>query len=417
MNTHATLPSAFIQRKKFVILICGVLLYFLTSMAKILIPGIIYDDLLHEGLDSQQISATGEAFMYAYAVSQLLAGIFSNCFGGVRILLIGGSLFALGTIGFPCTGSFPLMILFRIATGLGAGTVFLGVLKLLNDLFSEKFAVALGTILLFSYLGPCFGTTPMVLLTNAMTWKPAMILPGAIALTMVFFIVVMMRGTIKPITPGTAFQPFLRMLKNRGMWLLCMSGSIIFGAYYVITSQIGKKSISDHCGINPTYASTVILVLTIMVAFNNVVVNFLLKLCGNRRKVAAIIAFSFSLLGALTGYLAFAMTKSVTAISTAFVLIAVPAGFFPLFSVIAKELSPPEDTSLAVALFNFWCFIFIAFFQNVVGRILQSDPMINGCYPETTYCRIFIFLSAAAFAGLACSFFYRETGHISRRSN
>ena len=83
-----------IQKKKFAIL------YFLTCMAKVLIPGVIYDDLLACGLDSRQIAGTGAAFMYAYAASQLLAGIFSNRFGGVRILLTGGSLFALGTVAF-----------------------------------------------------------------------------------------------------------------------------------------------------------------------------------------------------------------------------------------------------------------------------------------------------------------------------
>ena len=100
--TAFTAPET-LRRRKRTILGCGVFLYFLTSMSKVLIPATIFNDLQHLGLDAAAISATGAAFMYAYAASQLLAGIFADRYGGVRILLIGGSLFAAGSIAFPLT--------------------------------------------------------------------------------------------------------------------------------------------------------------------------------------------------------------------------------------------------------------------------------------------------------------------------
>ena len=57
------------------ILFCGMALYFLTSMSKVLIPAAIYSDLQALGLDGKRIAATGAAFMYAYAASQLLATV------------------------------------------------------------------------------------------------------------------------------------------------------------------------------------------------------------------------------------------------------------------------------------------------------------------------------------------------------
>ena len=128
------ISPAQLRRKKMAILGCGIVMYFLTSMAKVLIPATIFHDLQELGLDARSISATGAAFMYAYAASQLLAGIFADRYGGVRILLIGGSLFAAGTVGFPLTGNLPCMLVCRVMTGFGAGTVFLGVAKLLADL-------------------------------------------------------------------------------------------------------------------------------------------------------------------------------------------------------------------------------------------------------------------------------------------
>lgn len=402
--------SKLIRKKKFAILICGVLLYFLTCMAKVLIPGIIYDDLLNSGLDTRQIAGTGAAFMYAYALSQLLAGIYSNRYGGVRILLIGGILFACGTLGFPWVKFYPLMVICRIMAGLGAGTVFLGVVKLVSDLYSDKFAMVLGTIMFCSYFGPSCGTTPMVKLTEILSWRISMSIPGIAAALGVITIIALMKGTVKSVTSGETLTPLFDMLKNKAMWLHCLSVSIIFGAYYILTSQLGQKSISDHCGLPATTASTVILVLTVLVAANNVAGNFLLKLCGNRRKIATLISFAITLAGTILGYAAFKYTNSVAMITAAYVLIAIPAGFFPIFGMIAKELNPPEQTGLAVALLNFWCFVYIAAFQNISGRILQFFSVTGqNSYPPAAYCGVFIFLTLTNAIGLLVYCFGKET--------
>ena len=91
-----------VNRRKFFILCFGVGLFFFTSMSKMLVPGPVYNHLLNElSLRPSAIAGLGSAFMYSYAVSQLLIGVYSNRYGGVRILLIGGTLFSTGMIGFP----------------------------------------------------------------------------------------------------------------------------------------------------------------------------------------------------------------------------------------------------------------------------------------------------------------------------
>ncbi|MBE6358245.1 MAG: MFS transporter [Lentisphaerae bacterium] len=404
------LSAEIIRRKKLIILFFGVILYFLTSMAKLLVPAIVYDDLIAVGLNAAEIAGTGAAFMYAYAASQLLAGVFSNRYGGVRILLIGGGLFAAGTIGFPLTEFYWLMIFFRICTGLGAGTVFLGVVKLLSDLFSQRFAFALGVTMLFTYFGPVCGTTPMVLLTDAVGWQWSMMIPGIIAALSIGGILLFSSGTIKPVQNGETLQPLKKMFANRAMWLINLTIPLLFGSYYVLSSQLGAKSLTDRCGITAAHASTVIMILTIIVALNNVLGNLLLKLCGNRSKVAVFIAFALSTAGAVTGYLAFSKVTSVILTTTAFILIAVPAGWFPVFGNIAKELNPPEDTGLAVALLNFWCFVFIALFQNISGRIIQYfSPADAVSYPPEAYCGVFIFMALAGICGMIAISFHKES--------
>ena len=397
------------RRKKMAILCCGIILYFFTNMSKVLIPGTVFNDLLRAGLDVKSISALGAIYMYAYAASQLLAGIFSDRYGGVRILLIGGSMFTAGTIGFPFAGELYLMYLCRILTGFGAGTVFLGVAKLLGDPFSVRFAMAMGIVLVLGYIGPTAGTM-IVHLINIVGWQWAMAIPGMVAVAALTTILFFMKGTIKPVTPGQSFAPLLIFVRNPRVWLLWFTSSVVFGSYYILLAQIGQKSITDFCGISAEAAASCLMIMTIMVALNNMGVNGIVKLCRNRHKIAAVGGIFCTFAGGVAGWFAFSCNGGIAGVLAAFFLIAVPAGFFPLYSVIAKDIAPREYMGLAVALINFMAFVFIALFQNIAGRILQGFSAVKGVFPPEAYAAIFIFIAVTAFPALVSSFFIPETG-------
>ena len=402
-----------LRRKKMVILLLAVVLAFFTSMSKMLVPGPIYNHLQTELLfDPSRIAALGAVYMYAYAASQLLMGIYSDRYGGVRILLIGGSFFTIGTLGFPLCSDPWLMYFFRIITGFGAGTVFLGEAKLINDLFPEKFGVMLGIALLISYFGPVTGTVPMVALIAAVGWRPAYFIPGAICFLAMLGILLLMRGTIKKTVTGQTFTPLFLMLKNRPMWLLCISSALIFGIYYVLLTQVGQKCIEDFYKLDKYLASLCVTLLSVIVALNNVVVNFLLKLVRGRRTLILRCGTVLVLLGALTGLSAFYFHLSVWILIAAFLLLAFPAGFFSFYSIIAKELNPPEATGLAVAVLNFAAFVFIAMFGNFSGIILGfwEKTAVNGVFPGEAYTALFVFLSVSALLSVSIGFLVPETG-------
>ena len=402
-----------LRKKKLVILLMAVVLCFFTSMSKMLVPGPIYNFLQSElQFAPARIGALGAVYMYAYASSQLLMGVYSDRYGGVRILLIGGSLFTCGTLLFPVCSNPALMYLARIITGFGAGTVFLGEAKLINDLFPEKFGIVLGAALLIGYFGPVTGTVPMVWLISRVGWRTAYFIPGVICCAAMLCIVIMMRGTIKKTVPGQTFAPLFRMLKNRPMLLLCVSSALIYGIYYVLLTQVGQKCIEDFYRLDKYLASACITLLSVIVALNNVVVNLLLKLAHGRRTLIFRGGTVLVLLGSLTGLAAFHFHLSVWVLIAAFLLLAFPAGFFSFYSIIAKELNPPEVTGLAVAVLNCAAFIFIALFGNISGIILGfwKSAAVNGIFPGTAYSALFVFLSASALLSVILGLWVPETG-------
>ena len=402
------LSEDLLRRKKMIILACGVIMYFFTNMSKVLIPATIFDDLLKTGLDVKSVSALGAFYMYAYAASQLLVGIFADRFGGVRLLFAGCSLFTAGTIGFPFSEHLYLMYFFRVLTGFGAGVVFLGLAKLLADLFPTRFAVAMGAMLVVGFIGPTAGTM-IVFLVNAVGWRWAMAIPGMLAALVLLGIVCFMKGTWEKMTSGQSFVPFLTIVRKKEMWFLWLTSSVVFGSYYVLLAQIGQKSIADFGGISPEKAATCIMIMTIMVAADNMGVNLFVKLCGNRRKAVSAGGIFCTLLGGVLGWYAFTCGCGLAGVFAAFFLIALPAGFFPLYSLIAKELAPQEYTGLAVALINFMAFVFIAIFQNISGRILQGFSAVNGVCPAEAYGTIFLFIGLASIPALISAFLVPET--------
>ena len=405
------LPDDLLRKKKMFVLFCGILIFFLTSMAKVLIPSTIFQELLKKGMPVTEISSLGAAFLYSYSASQLVMGCFSDRYGGVRILLIGGSMFAGGTIIFPLMENYYLMLLFRVITGFGAGTIFLGVAKLLGDLFPGKFSTVLGMVLFFSYLGPTTGTVPMVKLVEAWGWQQAMILPGIVALIPMLTIVCCMKGLITPVVPGQTLEPLKVMIKNRPLWISCFACAAIYGTYYALVGQIGQKIFVDLFNFTSGKAAACIMALTVIVAVNNVVVNVILKLFGNRRKLVILLGTLLSLTGILLAEYIFAASLSGAWFIAAVVCTAFPAGFFSIFSAVAKELNDEKYTGMSVAFINFMAFVFISMYQNITGYILKMFPPAAGslAFPVTAYQAVYSFFLIGAVISLIAAILMPET--------
>ena len=329
------------------------------------------------------------------------------------------SLFAAGTIMFPLLDNYFLMLPARVITGFGAGTIFLGVAKLLDDLFSKRFGIALGIVLVFGYLGPTTGTMPMVKLVETIGWRTAMILPGVIALIPMTLIFLLKSGTILPVTRGQTFEPLFVMLKNKNMWFASLACATIYGTYYTLLGQIGQKTLTDLYALPAAKAALWMMVLTIIVAGNTFFSNMYLALAGNRRKVMIISGVLLSLAGILLAQYGFHVNGNAAYFIVSAILIAFPAGFFSVFGIIAKELNPPKYVAMSVAYINFMAFLFISSYQNITGWILKAYPIRPGslAFPLQAYNAVYLFFLAGAVISLIGACLMPETKNSVQQEN
>lgn len=412
-----------IRRKKFFILCFATLLMFFTSMNKVLVPGAVFSDMQKSlGVSGNELAAMGATFMYCYALSQLVLGLLCHKFGGVRILLIGGSLFTAGSILFPFLKDPDLLIAARGITGIGAGSVFIGLAKLIADIFPEKFSSVLGITLFIGYLGPVCGGLPFVSFVKFAGWNNAFLTIGIIIVLAMLVIFLLAPGTLKKIRGSESiFSPLFQILKNHYSNCLSVSSMIIFGAHYMILSTIGQKVLEDFGHFSHYSASLWMSVLAGIVAVCNLGSGAILSLFGEKRRRILITASFFCLVGGISGILIFGLSLPGILVPCIFILLALPAGCFPLYGTHAKELNPPEHVGLSVAMLNFFAFVGIAIGGNAAGSVLaryETTPLIKKIagstgtvihYPAEAYRDIFIVITFFAAIGVITALFVPET--------
>ena len=392
-----------LRRRQVIVLWCGVVLSFFTSMSKILVPGPIVSDLKALGLDAIELSSLGFGYYCAYAASQLVLGAYSVRWGGVRLMLFGGGCFVLGSLLFPLGGSFWTMFASRMLTGLGAGTMFPGLAKLISDLYTKRFTVVFSVVMFLGYLGPICGRSPVLHLVDLVRWRWALEIIALAALTAFAVLVLASRGAVKPVTQGNSIAALCKVFGSSRNLLIFGASSVVYGAYYVLPVVMGQECLI-HSGMSKVNAERLIMFQVLLIALCNLGTGTILRIFGGYRKLLLVFVGVCGLAGAVLGAVAFAIGLPLSAVVTAFVLMAIPAGFFSLQSLIVKELNPPELSGISISMLNFCAFVLIMSCQPVAGVILQ-----RAAAPVLAYRNLFLFFVALEVIGLACAAFVPET--------
>ena len=392
-----------LRRRRVIVLWCGVVLSFFTSMSKILVPGPIVGDLKALGLDAVELSSLGFGYYCAYALSQLALGAYSVRWGGVRLMLFGGSCFVLGSVLFPLSGSFWVMFAARVLTGLGAGTLFPGLAKLISDLYTKRFAVVFSVVMFLGYLGPICGRTPVLHLVDLVRWRWALEIIALASLAVFAVLTVASYGATKPVMSGNSFAALRKVFGSPRNLLIFGASSVVYGAYYVLPVVAGQECLIVS-GMSKYAAEHLLTALAVMIALGNLATILLLRLFCERRKLLLLFAGICGLAGGILGAAAFQWNLPLYAVMAAFVLVAVPACFFSLQSMIVRELNSPDISGPAISMLNFCAFVLIMACQPAAGIMIHRAGDALAAYRN-----MFVFFVALEAIGIACAIFVPET--------
>ena len=390
------------------------LIYCLSYFQRTGIPGTIFTQLQTDaGLDAVQISLISSSYIWVYALSQVFIGLLVDKYGGVRVVLVGGVLLVVGSVLFPWAKAPAVMYFGRVLTGLGAGTIFLSTLKVLDLWFDRQhYATALGIIYFSAYSGGIFATTPFAWLCKHFAWHNVLL---AIALaTFVAYVCVAVFAARHKLPPPAkaplSFRPLLKLVRNRNTWMVSFASNMVFANYFVLQTIFGMKFLQDFCGLSATAASLVILAMTICASS----LGLVCRVFDNRRRPPLIVTTSLNVFVILFLMAAIALHFPSWGFAIGYVLCAFSSCFNGNGVMMIQELNSRDMAALASAFTNMVAYLLVTALTIPLGVCLEAFPHYLGpsggeVYAPTAYMTVFGIMACLATLSLVVACWLPET--------
>ncbi|MBQ7206372.1 MAG: MFS transporter [Lentisphaeria bacterium] len=409
------------RRNALLIFISLAALYASSYFQRTAVPGTIFNALQTAyGFTAEQISFLGSCMVTVYAFLQLVAGALADRYGGIRLVVFGGAVFAAGVLLFPlCAGNLFLMNAARVLVGAGSSVMYLSLLRESDATFGRKnYAVVLGVIYFIGYGGGLLGTWPFAALCRYFSWRKLLLAVGIVsAVLYAVFVLCARRAAPRRIRPGgSAPAPLAGVLKNPLTWIACYCTSVNFACYFLLQSVFGMKFLEDVAGMAPSPASAVIFSLTLVCMFTLLGGGFFCRMLGNRRKPMVVISTSVALSCIVLMLLAVLLKLPPAVFAAAYFLSAFASGSSGMFVIVAQEVNAARAQTQAAAFMNMCCYLAVAAAGVFIGRLLDSfvDPALFAAgrkivYPDRAYVTLFSVLLIPTGISFLLSLFVPET--------
>lgn len=272
------------------LVILASLLYFAANLQRVAVPGAVFT-LLQTDLKTtaQSIASLGSYFMYVYALSQLVIGIFISKYGGFKVITFGAILFFIGSLIFPVAQTLPLLYFSRILIGIGSASFYLALIAETKKIVPHKnFGVVLSIVLLVGFMGGIVANAPLVICIEKLGWRDTFWITGVATAIIAIIFIAISRFTVSEQEDKTVkfnLSPFKSVFSDYKNNVLYAFSFINYGLYYVIQTVIGKKFLEDFCLISDIKAAAVLSIMGALYAFAGSIIAFMSKLAVSRRVV------------------------------------------------------------------------------------------------------------------------------------
>ncbi len=380
------------------LILLGSMFYFFANFHRIAIPGAVFDVLQHElKLSAPYITAFGAIFMYIYAFNQLVIGVMVERFGGLRVILAGAVILALGTILFPISSNLILMYFSRALVGFGGSMFYLSLIREIKACVPEKdFGIAISIMLFIGYAGGIAANAPFVFAMQYMSWREVLfILAGVIAFGALIFYLLTRQVQIPPINKSVKMRllPFRLVLHKKHNRNLFSFACCNFGISYAIQAIIGKKFLEDFCLMPSSKSAMVLSAMAVIAAVFNIVNASLCKICHNHRVIFLKNASVITFLSLLIICICLIFKIRTDFIAVIFFVLAANASLTSLLVPVLHLTNRKMVSGTAVSIMNFCFFMMVGLLGTATGFLLNLfEPQKQGnimVYSNMSYLAVF----------------------------
>lgn len=407
------------KHRELIMLVGMIALYFFSYFQRVAVPGTVFNELqLDFNASAGAVTALGALFLYVYGCCQIFAGMLTDRFG-FRMLLIGGLLMSVGALLFPLARSLTPLYATRGLVALGASFMFISLIKGIDTLFDRRhFAMWLSVALFFGYAGGLVGTLPLERAVHWFGWRYALLgvglLTAVVWLGNCWIYKTTRRMDNGPRTPSSL--SLKAVVRNKHSWFIVFASAINFSIYFLFQASIGKKMLSDVCGIGSARAASILFIMLLVCMLVTSLAGFVSRLIGNRRK-PMLVGVTTLMLGT-TAFLVWVLARPSCApglVTAGYMVMAIAASASPIFCSSMKEVNPEEAAATSVGFINCLSYLCVAATSNLAGLVLD---MFHGqavitpsaiIYPISAYRLILLGCLVAAAVSWISALFITET--------
>lgn len=391
-----------------------------------LAPAVVAVDMMRDlKTGGALMGILASAYFYPYALMQIPAGLLADSWGPRRSVTFFFIFAAVGSVALGLAQSVGSAIAARIVVGLGVAMVFVSTMKIMTNWFeSEKFVRMTGILMALGGVGGYTAATPLAFLSEAISWRGAMIVIGALTLGIALAIWLLVRdtpqemgfqplnGNSKPtLTANKAglWHGMELVLKEPRFWPLAIVFFLGAAVNLSFTGLWGGPFLMHVYGMSKTQAGGVLSMMAIGLIFGAPVMSLLSdKVFHSRKKVLMINQFSSLVIFVPLAFFTGDFSKTVLYIwcfSYSFMLSgAVVVGYTSI-----KEYFPMEISGTATGLINIFPFAGAALGQPLMGWYLDTLGSTGGHYSMDAYSAAFKIGLILLFGALVASTFVKET--------
>lgn len=352
-------------------------------------PSVMAESMMKTfGVTGQGFGFISAFYFYAYAPTQLPAGVLYDRYGPRKLMTFAIILCALGSAFFASTDSIFTACIGRFLIGIGSAFSFIGVLVLLSRWFPPYyFAILAGVAQLMSSVGAMFGEMPLAYLIQAVGWRNASFILSIIGFILAAFFWLYIRDYPHQQNQSTP-EHYLRdewkrlaaVCKHSYTWIIGGYAFAIWTPIAVFAALWGVPFLQEKFQISVVAASGLCSMIWIGIGIGSPLLGWLSDKIESRR-IALIISAALGLFATLVLLyfpgLSYGWTPFIL-----FVL-GLGAGGQTVSFAVVKENNPPELVGTASGFNNLSVLIGGAIFQPLVGYILQHTNLwhlVNGVH-------------------------------------
>ncbi|WP_058473752.1 MFS transporter [Legionella quateirensis] len=352
-------------------------------------PSVMAESMMKTfGVSGQGFGVISAFYFYAYAPSQLPAGVLYDRYGPRKLMTFAIILCAIGSAFFASTDSVFTACIGRFLIGIGSAFSFIGVLVLISRWFPPYyFAILAGIAQLMSSVGAMFGEMPLAALISHVGWRNASFILSAIGFILAGCFWAFIRDyphqqnqSIPDHYLRDEWKRLVAVCKHAHTWIIGGYAFAIWTPIAVFAALWGVPYLQEKYQITVVAASGLCSMIWIGIGIGSPLLGWLSDRIESRR-IALIISAVLGLFATLI-LLYYPNLPYGWSYITLFTL-GLGAGGQTVSFAVVKENNTPELVGTASGFNNLSVLIGGAIFQPLVGYILQhtdSWRLVNGVH-------------------------------------